>query len=93
MGKWIRWIYIVGIGLGGSGGNEFIFRLNWVLVVGFFLEDSCFCKKKKLNIYILYLRFIFFLLIVSIYNYNKWDCLKLFFIFGFLFFFFLRLFL
>lgn len=49
MGKWIRWIYIVGIGLGGSGGNEFIFRLNWVLVVGFFLEDSCFCKKKKKN--------------------------------------------
>lgn len=49
MGKWIRWIYIVGIGLGGSGGNEFIFRLNWVLVVGFFLEDSCFCKKKIKN--------------------------------------------
>lgn len=63
MGKWIRWIYIVGIGLGGSGGNEFIFRLNWVLVVGFFLEDSCFCKKKKKikYIYFIFKIYIFFI--------------------------------
>lgn len=61
MGKWIRWIYIVGIGLGGSGGNEFIFRLNWVLVVGFFLEDSCFCKKKIKYIYFIFKIYIFFI--------------------------------